>query len=434
MSKNVWEGLSEKEKQEVEKFVSDYRGFIDRCKTERLVAKEAEELARKWDIPYILFRKKTIAMFKPYGNPVKDGINIIVAHSDAPRIDLKPRPVTEENEFALFKTRYYGGIKKYQWLSLPLSLYGFVYKDGNEIYVKEDDITFVIPDLEPHLSRKYDDKKINEYIEAEKLMPIVGSIPSKAKEERLKKGVLEYLKKKYGIEEDDLVSSEFELVPAINSMEIGVDKGLIGAYGQDDRVCCYTGLRALLGMGSQKRTSLLILYDKEEIGSVGNTGAQSKIVEDAVIDILDKLGIETSYKNIRKTLSNSRCLSADVNAGLNPLFPETLDHKNAARLGYGAVITKYTGHYGKGGTNDANPEFISEVVKTFNENNVHWQTGELGKADEGGGGTVARFLAYFGIETVDCGVPLLSMHSPFEISSKVDIYEAYKGYRAFFES
>lgn len=435
MSKNVWEVLTEKEKQEIEKFIGDYRSFIDKCKTERLVAMEAEKIAKKWDIPYLIFRKKTIAMFKPYGDPTKDGLRIVVAHSDAPRIDLKPRPITEENEFAILKTRYYGGIKKYQWLSLPLSIYGVVYKkNGEEVRINEDEITFVIPDLEPHLSRKYDDKKANEYIEAEKLMPIAGSIPSKSKEDRFKKGVLEYLKRKYGIEEEELVSSEIELVPGINSMEIGFDRGLIGAYGQDDRVCCYTGLRALMGMGQQKRTALLLLYDKEEIGSVGNTGAQSKIIEDVVIEILEKLGIEPSYKNVRKTLSKSTCISADVNAGINPIFPETLDHKNAARLGYGLVITKYTGHYGKGGTNDANPEVIAELIKIFNENNVYWQTGELGKADEGGGGTVARFLAYFGVETVDAGVPLLSMHSPFEISSKVDIYEAYKGYRVFFEN
>ncbi len=435
MFKNVWEVITEKEKQEMEKFVSDYRSFIERCKTERLVAEEAEEVAKKWDIPYILFRKKTIAMFKPYGDPIKDGIRIVVAHSDVPRIDLKPRPVTEENEFAMFKTRYYGGIKKYQWLSLPLSLFGVVYKkNGEEVKIKEDEIAFVIPDLEPHLSRKYDEKKTNEYIEAEKLMPIAGSIPSKIKEERFKKGVLDYLKKKYGIEEEELVSGELELVPSINSMEIGVDKGLIGAYGQDDRVCCYTALRALMGMGGQKRSALLILFDKEEIGSVGNTGAQSNIVEDAVIEILEKLGIEASYKNVRKALLKSTCISADVNAAVNPLFSDTLDPKNAARLGYGLVVTKYTGHGGKGGSNDANPEFISEVLKIFDENNVRWQTGELGKADEGGGGTVARFLAFFGIEIVDAGVPLLSMHSPFEISSKVDIYEAYKGYRAFFEN
>lgn len=435
MFKNVWEVITEKDKQEVEKFVTDYRGFIEKCKTERLVVQEAEEIAKKWDIPYLLFRKKTIAMFKPYGDPTKDGLRIIVAHSDAPRIDLKPRPVTEENEFAMFKTRYYGGIKKYQWLSLPLSLIGVVYKKGGEeVKIKEDEITFVIPDLEPHLSRRYDEKKTNEYIEAEKLMPIAGSIPSKIKEDKFKKGVMDLLKKKYGIEEEDLVSSELELVPAINSMEIGFDKGLIGAYGQDDRVCCYTALRGLTGMGSQKRTALLILYDKEEIGSVGNTGAQSNIIEDAVIEILEKSGIEPSYKNVRKTLGKSTCISADVNAGVNPIFPDTLDHKNAAKLGYGVVITKYTGHLGKGGTNDANPEFISEVIGIFEENNVHWQTGELGKADEGGGGTVARFLANFGIEILDCGVPLLSMHSPFEISSKVDIYETYKGYRAFFEN
>jgi len=437
--KSAWEVLSEKERGEVEKFASEYMEFITKNKTEREVVKEATKLAEKWGLNYRVFREKAIALFKPQGNPVEEGIRIVVSHIDAPRIDLKPNPVFENKGFVLFKTHYYGGIKKYQWLSIPLAIHGIVIKkDGRkvDIVIGEDanGPVITIPDLLPHLANKQMDKKASEFISGENLTPIIGSIPGKTKENKIKKSILDILKKKYGIVEEDFVSAEFEIVPAWGAREVGIDGSLIGSYGQDDRVCAYTSMRAIMNMGAGKRTPLIILYDKEEIGSYGNTGATSRIVIDVVIDILEKLNIEPSYKNVRKTLSNSSSLSADVNAAINPLFPEVMDESNGARLGYGIVLTKYTGHRGKGGSNDAHAELMHEVKTIFDENNVHWQVGELGKVDEGGGGTVALYMAQHGINTVDCGVPILAMHSPFEISSKVDVYEGFKAYRSFLEN
>ena len=437
--KSGWEVMSEKELSEVQKLAEEYMDFMSKNKTEREFVQASMEIAEQWGLSYRVFHGKTLGIFRPQGNPVEEGLRIIAAHVDAPRIDLKPQPVLEKENFVLFNTHYYGGIKKYQWLSIPLALHGVVIKkDGTKVEIRigenEREPVLTIPDLLPHLSRKQMEKKATEIIEGENLDCIAGSKPAKVKENRFKKFILDLLKKNYGIEEEDLISSELQLVPAWNAREVGIDRSLIGAYGQDDRVCSFTALKAIAGMGGGNRTPVVILYDKEEIGSTGNTGATSRIIEDIVIEVLEELGIEPTYKNIRKTLNASVCLSADVNAGVNPLFPEVHDTTNAARLGYGLVLTKYTGHRGKGGTNDAHAELVYEIRRIFNENNVLWQTGELGKVDEGGGGTVARFIAEFGIDTIDSGIPLLAMHSPFEISSKIDVYQAYKGFRAFLES
>jgi aspartyl aminopeptidase len=365
-----------------------------------------------------------------------------VSHIDAPRLDLKQNPLYEEVDIVFLKTHYYGGIKKYQWLARPLAIHGTVLTRAGktvDIHVGDDDTdpVFAISDLLPHLSRKVQaNKKVSEAFQGEKLNLMVGSLPIGDDEtkERFKLAILEHLFSTYGLIEEDLVSAEIEVVPAGRARDVGWDRGLVGAYGQDDRVCAYASLEAVVDLAKPARTAVVLFMDKEEIGSDGATGAKSRFLEDFVSELFEKTGQEATEKAVRTCLMNTWALSADVNGALDPDYQEVHEERNAAKLGYGVCITKFTGSGGKYGSSDANAEYLGHIRKIFNENNVVWQTGELGKVDEGGGGTIAKFLAVYGMEVLDCGTPLLSMHSPFEIASKGDIYMTFKAYCAFLES
>ena len=437
--KSVWEQLSKEEYKDVFKIAEDYRKFLSENKTERLSLETFGSAAKKKKLFFYSEKDKIGGIARIKGDP-RDGIKWIAAHIDAPRLDLKPNPLYEESALAMLKTHYYGGIKKYQWTAIPLALKGIVLTEkGKRIKVdigdKPDDPVFTIADLLPHLARKVqNEKKITEAIEGEKLTLLVGNIPlPKIKEEAVKRNILNILKEKYGIAEEDLVSAEIEVVPAGEARYIGFDKSLMGGYGHDDRVCSYTSFRAIID-AKPKSTIAVLFMDKEEIGSVGNTGAQSTFITDFIIQLLEKARIKPTYANIRKVFMNSQAISADVGAGINPNYQDVQDKYNAALMGYGLAITKYTGSGGKSGANDAHAEFMWRIRKIFNENKVIWQVAELGKVDEGGGGTVAKYLSNQGIDTIDIGIPVLGMHSPFEVVSIADVYEGYKGYKAFLSS
>ena len=436
---------SKVDKKEVFTFAENYRKFLSQCKTEREVVEYMKELLKDQDgLKLFEIRGKALVIFADSGD-VKNGFRIIASHIDVPRIDLKPNPLFEDTELAMMETHYYGGIKKYQWVARPLALHGVVVKeDGTVIKVnigdKEGDPVFTFADLLPHLSRKIQgDKKISEAIPGEKLDLLVGNIPVEKiikdteVKDKVKENILRILKEQYNIEEEDFVSAEIEIVPQGEAKDVGFDKGLIGGYGHDDRVCAYTSVMAIKDARKFAKPALVILYDKEEIGSDGNTGAQSLAIEYVITQILKEKGI-TDYYTLREVMYKSEAISADVTAGVNPGWKEVHEIKNAAKIGYGLAISKYTGHGGKYSSNDAHAEFVAKVRRILNKNNVVWQVAELGKIDEGGGGTVAKYLSKFGIDTIDAGVPLLGMHSPFEIASKVDIYMAYKGYKAFLET
>ncbi|MGL5761175.1 MAG: aminopeptidase, partial [Cetobacterium sp.] len=367
---------------------------------------------------------------------IKKGINYVVSHIDSPRIDLKQNPLYEELELAYMKTHYYGGIKKYQWASIPLSLHGVVILGNGErrdiiIGEKEDDPVFTIPDLLPHLAAKYQgDRQTSEVIKGEELQIIVGSIPTEVKnseiKELIKYQILEELNRTYNMIEEDFISAEFQLVPAFKAKDIGLDRSLVGAYGQDDRVCGYTSLRAILDLNEVPvKTAVCFLADKEETGSHGSTGLQSNYLEYFTSDLINKIQGTYNDLDLRKTLWNSNALSSDVNAAMDPIFKGVHEPQNAAKLNYGIVVTKFTGARGKSGTNDADAEYVWSIRNLLNTHGITWQIGELGRVDEGGGGTVAMFLAEVGIKTIDVGPALLAMHSPFEVSSKLDIYETY---------
>ncbi|OGR15239.1 MAG: aminopeptidase, partial [Desulfobacula sp. GWF2_41_7] len=368
------------------------------------------------------------------------GANIIASHIDSPRLDLKQNPIYEDLSIGLMKTHYYGGIRKYHWLALPLALHGTIIKSNNErldisIGEHQDDPVFTITDLLPHLAGKtQSSKNISEVFDGEKLNLVAGSTPlgGDDEKERFKLGVLNCLYEKYGLTEEDFVSAEIEAVPSEKARDIGFDRSMIGAYGQDDRVCAYTGLEAFLDSQSPEKTAIALFFDKEEIGSEGSSGAKSNFLEDFMSDLLFISGGNTDNRSLRKALIHSSCLSADVNAAMDPDFKEVHEAMNAAKLGFGICITKFTGVGGKSGASDAGSEFVGNIRRIFNKNNIVWQTGELGKIDQGGGGTVAKFLAKFGMNVLDCGPALLSMHSPFEISSKADVYMTYLAYKAFY--
>lgn len=449
----VWDVLTSRDKQQVFSFSDRYKGFLDAAKTEREAVRHIVAYAqsrRFSDIEksatgrrfYKVNKGKSIALAVIGSAPLESGFNLIVSHIDAPRLDLKQNPLYEEVELAFFKTHYYGGIKKYQWLARPLAIHGTVVtSDGKsiDIQIGEDptDPVFTISDLLPHLAHKIQaDKKVSEAFEAEKLNVLVGSVPigdDKTKE-RFKLAVLDHLHSAYGMIEEDLVSAELEIVPAGNARDIGWDRGLIGAYGQDDRVCAYACLEAVAQISKPKRTAVALFMDKEEIGSDGSTGAKSRFLENFVADLFETVGRSPNNRNVRTALVHSRALSADVNCALDPDYQEVHEKRNAARVGHGVSMTKFTGSRGKYGSSDANAEFLGLVRKLFNDNGVVWQTGELGRVDEGGGGTIAKFLAVYGMEVLDCGTPILSMHSPFEIASKADVFMTYKAYRTFFQS
>lgn len=426
----------------MQKYCEGYKAYLDAAKTEREAVATAIVLAeQKGFVPFVIGKQynagdkvyfnnrgKTVA-FAVIGKEKADkGINITAAHVDSPRLDLKPNPLYEEIELALFKTHYYGGIKKYQWTALPLALHGvFAKKDGSvvEVNIGEDDADpkFVINDLLPHLAREQSKRTLSDGIRGEELNVLIGSMPFKSDEgsELVKLNILKILNEKYGVTEEDFLSAELELVPVAKACDIGFDRSLIGAYGQDDRVCAYPALTAILDVAVPQKTAIAILTDKEEIGSMGNTGLQSDFLPHVVHDICVMQGCDETV-----ALRNSKCLSADVNAGTDPTFQDVMERRNASFLNYGVVVTKYTGGGGKSSTSDASAEYVAEVRAMLDKAGIIWQTGELGRVDAGGGGTVAMYVANLGVDVIDLGVPVLSMHAPYETTSKLDVYMCYR--------
>lgn len=453
----AWDVMSSVEFNDAFSLAEEYKRFLDTAKTEREAAGEIlrqaiangfvsldDALSGKAPAGttrvYSMDRNKSIILAVLGNEPLSSGAALIASHIDSPRLDLKQNPVYEDTNLALLKTHYYGGIRKYQWLSVPLSLHGRVVRaDGEtlDLVIGETpgDPVFVITDLLPHLAGKVqEDKKLSEAFDGEKLNLVAGSIPLGAKEtsERIKLGLLKHLYDAYGIMEEDFTSAEFEAVPAARAMDIGFDRSLIGGYGQDDRICAFTQMRALFDVKRPPRTAIAAFFDKEEIGSEGNTGAQSIFLKDVISDLLFLESGEASERVLRKAMHRTWALSADVNAAMDPDYKDVHESMNAARLGQGICMTKFTGVRGKSGSSDAGAEFIGSVRRIFNRNKVVWQTGELGRIDHGGGGTIAKFMAQHGMEILDCGPALLSMHSPCEISSKADLYMTWKGYTSFF--
>lgn len=431
-------------------FGEEYRKFLTKSKTERLFAKNTLELAQKFgfkdikeyktlkpgDKVYADNRGKNVALFVIGEDKLENGMNILGAHIDSPRMDLKQNPLYESQNFALLNTHYYGGIKKYQWVTIPLSLYGVVYKkDGSVVDVaigdNEGDPVFGISDLLIHLSGEQLGKPAAKVIEGESLDLTFGSLPVKdGEKDSVKANILKLLKEKYDIEEDDFASAEIEVVPQGPAKDYGLDRSMIAGYGHDDKVCAYTSLRAICETEKPKRTSCCMLVDKEEVGSIGATGAQSRFFENITAEIMNLRG-EYSELALRRALTNSKMLSSDVSAGVDPLFLGVNDLCNAAYLNKGIVFNKYTGSRGKSGCNDASPKFIAELRNMLDEANVYYQTSELGKVDQGGGGTIAYILANLNMDVIDAGIPVLNMHAPMEIVSKIDVYEAYLAYKVF---
>lgn len=440
--------MSDTEMKAADKFCEGYKKFLDDGKTEREAANAAVALAEKagfkefdrskkykaGDKVYLNNRGKAVILSIIGKDDIENGVNILAAHIDSPRLDLKQNPLYEDAEMAFFKTHYYGGIKKYQWTTVPLALHGVIIKKNGEktdVRIGEDDKdpVFVVTDLLPHLAEEQMKRPAAKIIAGEELNVLIGSRPFKDDEdsELVKLNIMNILFEKYGIVEEDFLSAELEAVPAFKAKDVGFDRSLVGAYGQDDRVCGYTALMATLDQkGIPSKTVVTVLTDKEETGSDGNTGLQSSYLEYFICDLAEAAG-----KNGRHVLSASKCLSADVNAGFDPSFPDVLEKKNCAYVGKGTCLTKFTGARGKSGTSDASAEFVGYVRSVFDKNNIIWQTGELGKVDIGGGGTVAKYIANLDVDTIDLGVPVLSMHAPFEITSKNDVYMTYKAFAAF---
>jgi aspartyl aminopeptidase len=451
---NAWKKYSDEELTKLEELSRDYRSFLDKGKTEREcvieIIRQAEKAGYKnlgkiiakgkklkaGDKVYSVNMKKSVALFTIGKQPLEQGMNILGAHIDSPRMDVKQNPLYEESGFAYLDTHYYGGIKKYQWVTLPLAIHGVVAKkDGTvaDIVIGEDEKEPVvgITDLLIHLSSDQLDKKASKVIEGDQLDILVGSKPlADVEKDRVKAGIQKLLKEKYDIEEEDFLSAELEIVPAGKARDAGIDASMIMAYGQDDRVCAYTSLVAELAVKAPEKTTCCLLVDKEEIGSVGATGMKSKFFENTVAEILDRIG-SYSELNLRRCLASSCMLSSDVSAAFDPTFASCFEKKNAAFFGNGMVFNKFTGSRGKSGSNDANAEYIAKIRKIMDDANVSFQTAELGKVDVGGGGTIAYILSLYGMEVIDCGVAVLNMHAPWEITSKADIYETEKGYEAF---
>ena len=468
LKKYAWDKYDEKKLKKLEKLSAEYREFLDNGKTERECVdtivntieaegyRELEEIIKEGgkvqegDKVYSVWMNKSIVMFQVGKKPLTDGLNILGAHIDSPRLDVKQNPLFEDidHTFAYLDTHYYGGVKKYQWVTLPLAIHGVVVKkDGTTVELNigenEDDPVFFVSDLLIHLAAEQMEKKAAKVIEGEALDLIVGSRPlvfgegeketdegKKKAENVVKAGVLDILKKNYDFEEDDFLSAELEVVPAGKAREAGFDRAMILAYGQDDRVCAFTSMRAMLDIKETDRTVCCILVDKEEIGSVGATGMQSHFFENAVAELMNLKG-EYSELNVRRCLANSCMLSSDVSAGFDPGYRSCFELKNAAWLGAGMVFNKFTGARGKSGSNDANAEYMAHLRKIMDEGGITYQTAELGKVDVGGGGTIAYILALYGMNVIDSGVPVLNMHAPWEATSKADIYEAYRGYKVF---
>ena len=452
--KNGWENTSDEEKEKIFNYCQGYMDFLNRSKTEREIVKNAEQMARErgyrdisefeslnpGDKVYYVNRGKNLFLAVIGTENIENGVNIIGSHADSPRLDLKPNPLYEDKEFAYFKTHYYGGIKKYQWTAIPLSMHGVIVKTNGEtvevnIGENENDPIFTITDLLPHLAQDQMQKKLKDGVEGENLNLLIGSIPYKDQKisEKVKLNILDILNRKYGITEKDFISAEIELVPAFKCRSLGFDESLIAGYGQDDKVCVYTSLTAILGIENPRKTAVCLLADKEEIGSMGNTGMESNVFSTFLSEILNKLNINRPNL-LDKVLCNSKMLSADVDAGLDPIYTSVADLNNACYLNRGVGMNKYTGVAGKSNASDANAEFLAYVRNIFESNNVDYQMAELGKVDKGGGGTIAYILANKGVDVVDCGVGVLSMHAPYEVTSKYDVYQAYKGYMAFYNA
>ena len=462
---NAWTVYDEGQLAELEKLNAEYMDFLSRGKTERECAKIAVGMAeaagyrnlddiiakgeslKAGDKVYAVNMAKAVILFIVGTKPIEEGMNILGAHIDSPRLDAKQNPLYEESGFAYFDTHYYGGVKKYQWVALPLAIHGVVAKkDGEVIDVvigeDENDPVVSVTDLLPHLAADQMKKQASTVIEGEKLDVLIGSRPlaesktegekGKKEKEAVKAGILKLLKEKYDMDEEDFLSAELEIVPAGKARETGLDRSMIMSYGQDDRVCAYPSYRAMFELDKPQYTCVCLLVDKEEIGSVGATGMHSRFFENAVAEIMDAAGDYSELK-VRRALQSSRMLSSDVSAAYDPNYPAVMEKKNSAFFGKGLTFNKFTGSRGKSGSNDANAEYIARIRKILDENEAAFQTAELGKVDEGGGGTIAYILANYGMEVIDCGVAVQNMHAPFEVTSKADIYEAFKGYLAFLE-
>lgn len=450
MDKDLWQVYTEEQLKELEALSGEYKKFLDRGKTERQcvteIIRQAKaagyrefsdvEQLKSGDKVYTTWMKKAIVLFNIGDEPLEEGMNILGAHIDSPRMDLKQNPLYEESGLAYFDTHYYGGIKKYQWVTIPLAIHGvIVRKDGSTVEVsigeKDDDPVFVVTDLLAHLSGKQMEKKANVVVEGENLDILIGSRPLVGQEKDAVAGqITKLLKDNYAIEKEDLMSAELEVVPAGKARDCGLDRSMIMAYGQDDRVCTYTSLAAMFEIDRVKRTSCCIFVDKEEIGSTGATGMHSRFFENAVADLMDKLG-DFSELKLRHGLAKCTMISSDVGAAYDPMYADAYDKRSSSFFGKGLVIKKHTGSRGKNGSNDANAEYIAKLRKVLEDNQVAYQMTEMGKIDVGGGGTIAYILAQFGMEVIDGGVAVLCMHAPWEISSKADVYEAYRAYCAF---
>ena len=467
--KNTWETYDTKQLEEVEAFAREYMDFLDNGKTERecidqivntledagyqeleALVKEGKKI-KAGDKVYSVWMNKSIVFFNIGREKMENGINILGAHIDSPRLDVKQNPLYEDGGFAYLDTHYYGGVKKYQWVTIPLAIHGVVVKrDGSTVEINvgenEDDPVFFVSDLLIHLAQEQMEKKANKVIEGEALDIIVGNKPlvidKKKKDDEedkgsekdaVKKGILDILKNNYDMEEEDFISAELEVVPAGKAREAGFDRSMILAYGQDDRVCAFSSLKAMLEMGQTDRTACCILVDKEEVGSVGATGMQSRFFENAVAEVMN-LSEEYSEMNLRRCLAHSCMLSSDVSSAFDPTYAASFDKKNVAYLGGGMVFNKFTGSRGKSGSNDANAEYLGHIRAIFDKEKINFQTAELGKVDLGGGGTIAYILALYGMNVIDSGVAVLNMHAPWEATSKADVYEKKRGYVAFLEN
>ena len=451
VKKDGWEEVNEEEKNEIFEISQKYMDFLNEAKTEREFIKKARKLAdengykdimefdtlKPGDKIYFVNREKSMYLAIIGEESIENGMHIIGSHVDSPRLDLKPNPLYEDTGLAYFKTHYYGGIKKYQWTTIPLSIHGVIVKTNGEkieINIGEDekDPIFTITDLLPHLAQEQMDKKLKNGIDGEDLNLLIGSIPYKDEKvtEKVKLNILNLLNQKYGVTEADLNSAEIELVPAFRARSLGFDESMVAAYGQDDKVCAYTSLAAMMELKNVKNTAVCILSDKEEIGSMGNTGMESHMFDFFVSEMLNKLGINRPNL-LDKVFCFSKMLSSDVDAGFDPIYASVSDKTNAGFIGKGIALVKYTGARGKSGASDANAEYVAWVRNVLDKNNIKYQLTELGKVDIGGGGTIAYILANKGTDVIDCGVPVLSMHAPYEVTSKYDIYSAYKTYKAF---
>ena len=455
--KNAWNTYGKREISELEELNSNYIDFLSDCKTERECVKETVRQAREkgyksleeviekgqplkqGDKVYAVCMNKTVALFNIGKIPMEQGMNILGAHIDSPRMDIKQNPLYESNNMAYLDTHYYGGIKKYQWVTLPLAIHGVVVKkDGTKVEVnigeKDTDPVFCVTDLLIHLAGQQMEKNAAKVIEGENLDILVGSIPLEDKEkDAVKEGIIGILKNTYEMEEEDFMSAELEVVPAGRAREMGFDRSMIMAYGQDDKVCAYTSLVAMLETDKIDKTACCLLVDKEEIGSVGATGMQSKFFENTVAELLNLNGDYNELK-LKRCLAHSRMLSSDVNAAFDPLYSDVFKNNSSSFLGSGVVFNKFTGSRGKSGPNDANAEYLAVLRNIMDNHNVHFQMSELGKVDAGGGGTIAYIMSLYGMEVIDCGVAVLNMHAPWEVTSKADIYETYKCYKAFLKN